>query len=192
MAKQVAKSLRAAAFARDLESWHPDAEGQESLRVDYLELLRERGETSLDRDGGRQHLTASCFVFAPSLDSVLLCFHKKGQFWVQFGGHIEPDDPGVSAAAFREAIEESGIPDVTPIATTPLDLDRHSLGSGFTRCDVHWDVGFGATAAEDAFPITSDESEDVRWWPLGALPPQVPHNFANRLRRVVAAIQELQ
>ncbi|MBW8810801.1 MAG: NUDIX domain-containing protein, partial [Lysobacter sp.] len=35
--------------------------------------------------------------------------HRKGGFWVQCGGHLEPDDATLSAAALREATEESGI-----------------------------------------------------------------------------------
>jgi 8-oxo-dGTP pyrophosphatase MutT (NUDIX family) len=182
---------RSERFAVDLQSWHPQAAGQESLKLEYLDLLGGRGEDALDRDGGREHLTGSCFIFTPNFENILLCFHKKGQFWIQVGGHIEPEDDSVSAAAFREAVEESGIADIEPIVLAPLDLDRHSLGSGFVRCDVHWDVGFGATAAEGAVPLISNESDDVRWWPLASLPAAMPHGFAGRLHRIVAAIREL-
>jgi 8-oxo-dGTP pyrophosphatase MutT (NUDIX family) len=96
---------------------------------------------ALDRDGGPEHVTASCFVFTPDLGHVLLCFHKKGRFWVQLGGHREPTDESVPAAAFREAREECGINDIRPISDRVLDVDRHSLGGGFTRCSAHWAGG---------------------------------------------------
>ena len=41
---------------------------------------------ALDHDGGAEHVTASCFVFTPDLDQVLLWFHKRGRFWFQLGG----------------------------------------------------------------------------------------------------------
>jgi 8-oxo-dGTP pyrophosphatase MutT (NUDIX family) len=172
---------------RDLRSWRPVAEGQDSLRIEYLDLLRNRGAAALDREGGRSHLTASCFVLTPDLANILLCFHKKGQFWVQLGGHIETNDRSVSAAAFREAREEAGILDLDPISTLPLDVDRHDLGPGFTTCDVHWDIGFGATAAADAVPVASQESDAVRWWPVGSLPAKIPHGFDRRLSRIIDA-----
>src|SRR5665811_1849561 len=94
---------------------------------------------ALARKGGPEHLTGSCFVLTPDLSRVLLCFHRKGQFWVQLGGHVEPGDASVAAAAYREAREEGGITDLRPFGSMPLDVDRHSLSSGFGACRVHWD-----------------------------------------------------
>lgn len=176
---------REAAFRSELSAWRPSERAQERLRVYYLGFLDRHREASLDRSAGPAHLTASCFVFSADLQRVLLCFHKKGQFWVQLGGHIEKGDPSVAAAAFREAVEEGGIPDLVPLSHSLLDLDRHELGGGFSRCDVHWDVGFAAIASETATPAVSDESEDVRWWPVAALPEKVPDGFGQRLDRIV-------
>ncbi|MET4636980.1 NUDIX domain-containing protein [Mycetocola sp. 2940] len=177
------------ALARDLAAWHPPSPGMARLRDDYLAFLDERGSRALDRDGGREHLTSSCFVFTPDRSSVLLCFHRKGRFWVQLGGHIENADASVSEAAFREAVEEGGIP-VDPVSVLPVDVDRHALSAGFGRCAVHWDVGFAATATAGSVPVVSDESDDVRWWPVDALPSAVPGGFGDRLSRVIEALSE--
>lgn len=177
-------------IARDLRSWMPPDAGQEALRDDYLNFLASRGEDSVDRENTRSHLTASCFVFTPDLSGVLLCFHRKGQFWVQLGGHIENTDRSVAAAAFREAVEEGGVP-VAPVSRLPLDLDRHELGDGFARCDVHWDVGFAGLASRDSVPVASDESDDVRWWPVDALPSGIPEGFAGRVGGIVEAVRGL-
>ncbi|GGE89331.1 NUDIX hydrolase [Mycetocola zhadangensis] len=171
---------------RRLDLWQPATPAQARLRDDYLEYLTATGPAALDRNASRSHLTASCFVFTEDLSAVLLCFHKKGRFWVQLGGHIEAADGTVSAAAFREATEEAGIV-VTPLSPEPIDVDRHSLHAGFSKCDVHWDVGFVAIADPALPTITSDESDDVRWWPVGALPTEVPDGFPGRVARVVAA-----
>jgi 8-oxo-dGTP pyrophosphatase MutT (NUDIX family) len=42
---------------------------------------------------------------------VLWCFRRKGQFWVQLGGHVDSQDKPVTAGAYREAREEGGITD---------------------------------------------------------------------------------
>jgi hypothetical protein len=93
----------------------------------FLAFVRANGDAALRRDGGPEHLTASCFVFSPDLGSVLLCLHRKGRFWVQFGGHLEPGDRDLADAARREAREESGIADLDLLDASVADLDRHDL-----------------------------------------------------------------
>ena len=138
-----------------LREWQPVSPGQAGLRDEYLTFVGGSPQTALARDGGPEHVTGSCFVFTPDLAQVLLCFHKKGQFWVQLGGHIEPADGSVAEAAYREAREECGIDDLVPVGDL-LDVDRHGLGGGF-RCSAHWDVGFAATARPEAAPVASAE-----------------------------------
>jgi 8-oxo-dGTP pyrophosphatase MutT (NUDIX family) len=174
-----------AGFVTDLAAWNPSEPAQDELKDEYLAFLDERGDTALERDGGPTHITASCFVFNADRTEVLLCFHRKGQFWVQLGGHIEAGDASIAEAGLREAREEGGIVDLIAIRRQPVDLDRHGLGDGFGRCSVHWDVGFAATAPEGAVAAVSDESEEVAWWPIDGLPANVPPNFALRVQGVL-------
>lgn len=180
----VRMSSRRASDVLDLFSnWQPVVPAQHELRAEYLDFVTAGGAASLERGGGPEHVTASCFVFTPELDEVLLCFHGKGRFWVQLGGHVEATDASLSAAALREAVEEGGIAELALVgAGLPVDLDRHSLPGAFGACRVHWDVGFAAIAAAGSVPVVSDESEDVRWWPVGALPSEVPPGFEQRMR----------
>ena len=156
----------------------------------YLRFVKSAGDAALRRNGGLEHVTGSCFVFSPEFDRVLLCFHRKGQFWVQFGGHIESKDASVAEAAQREAREESGIGDLVLLSPAIVDLDRHDLHAGFS-CTAHWDVGFAAAAAPDAEVAVSDESEEVRWFPINELPVQVPAGFCARLERARRAAMSL-
>lgn len=181
----------AGALAGDLARWNPASSEQAKLRDEYLAFIAEGGSSVLDRDGGRSHLTASCFVFNPDLTRILLCFHTKGQFWVQLGGHIERTDPSVPSAAFREAAEEGGIT-VVPVSEHPVDVDRHALGSGFQRCDTHWDIGYAAVAPEGSQPVTSEESDDVRWWPVDELPAEQAHGLASRIDLILRGLPTIQ
>jgi 8-oxo-dGTP pyrophosphatase MutT (NUDIX family) len=153
------------------------------VRSEYEQFLSDGHAAAVIRDLRRAHVTGSAFVFTPDLQKILLGFHKKAGFWIQLGGHVETTDDSVRATARREAQEEGGIADLTDIGNGPLDLDRHELGSGFLRCDTHWDIGYGFLAT--GTPIASDESESVEWWPVDHLPDNVPTNFDVRLRRAV-------
>ena len=164
---------------RELEAWTPPDEGQDRLCREYRELVRHRGDAALRREGGPAHVTASCFVFSADLDETLLCFHRKGQFWVQTGGHLEPGDPSAADAALREAREESGLTHLTLVPGV-LDLDRHDLSGRFGACRTHWDVGFAALAPRAEVPRTSDESEQVGWFPVEALPAPLAGRVASR------------
>jgi hypothetical protein len=48
----------------------------------------------------------------------------------------------------------------------------------------HLDVRFVAVAPEDAVPVVSEESTDVRWWPVGALPEPDTGLVARSLERL--------
>ena len=166
---------------RELADWRPSTADQRALKADYERFLAEEHDAAVDRELGRAHVTGSAFVFTPDLGEVLLCFHRKAGFWLQLGGHIEPGDDSVQATALREAQEEGGILRLDAIGDAPLDLDRHGLGPGFSRCDTHWDVGYGFLAT--GTPTASDESEAVQWWPVDALPAEVPAGLGTRVRR---------
>ena len=184
-----------AALLADLLAWELSRPEQRALRDDTVAFVEAAGDraggASTDREHGPEHVTASCFVVTPDLSRVLLCLHRKGGFWVQLGGHVEPGDASVAAAALREAREEGGIDALTPLTAADgepviVDLDRHALAGAFGRCRVHRDVGFVAFAPADAVPATSDESDDVRWWAVDALPQEVPPGFAARLAAALA------
>lgn len=144
-------------------------------------FVAEHGAAALRREDGPEHLTASCFVFSPDLELTLLCLHRKGGFWVQVGGHLEPDDLDLADTARREAREESGIADLALLDGRIVDVDRHDLHSGFGVCAAHWDVGFVALVDPSARTAVSDESDDVRWFRVDALPDALPSTFPHRL-----------
>ena len=151
-----------------LERWPAPDDGQETLRREYLRHLAAHPD-GVARGGPPAHLTASCVVLDEAGDRVLLTLHRKAGAWFQFGGHLEEGDPTLAAAARREACEESGIDGLEPLPH-PVQLDRHVLVGAFGRCREHLDVRYAAVAPHGSLPRVSAESDDVRWWPVGALP----------------------
>lgn len=139
-------------------------------------------------DDGPSHATASAFVFDPTLARTLLVFHRKGRFWVQPGGHLEDDDASIADAALRELREETG---VTASVSNPFlyDLDHHALSSAFGRCASHLDIGVAVIVPTAAALTVSEESEDVRWWPIDGLPADVPGGFERRVRALLDVLR---
>ncbi|MET1058665.1 MAG: NUDIX domain-containing protein [Nocardioides sp.] len=166
-----------AALHRDalasLTGWTPPTAAQEALRQRYLTHLAEHTD-GMTRSSYPDHLTASTLVLSAAGDRVLLTLHAKARQWFQFGGHCEPGDLTLAAAAAREAAEESGIPDLA-VDPVPVQLSEHAVPFCDPRGGVHHlDVRFVAVAPADAEHAVSEESLDVRWWPADALPDPQP------------------
>ncbi|MBV9846240.1 MAG: Uma2 family endonuclease [Kutzneria sp.] len=154
-----------------LAAWQPEAMDQESLRQAFLGFLSARADACL-RACEPGHLTASAVVLDAEAERVLLTLHPRVRRWLQLGGHCEPTDPTLVAAALREATEESGI-DGLAIDPVPLHVDVHPITCSLGVPTRHFDVRFAVTAPVGAKAVRSAESTDLRWWPVDALPSDV-------------------
>jgi len=60
------------------------------------------------------HVTGSAVVVHPRTGLVLLRWHRRQNAWLQVGGHADPGEVDPYEVARREAIEETGLPDLKP------------------------------------------------------------------------------
>lgn len=156
-----------------LESWRAPHDGQERLRERYVAHLRAQPD-GMTRSCVPDHITASTVVLNEDGSAVLLTLHAKARRWFQFGGHCEPEDTSVAGAALREATEESGLAGLA-LDPEPVQLSEHAVPFCGDTGDVHHlDVRFVAVAPAGAEHAVSEESLDVRWWPVDALPDPEP------------------
>lgn len=143
-------------------------EGQPSLVEAYRGFLAARAD-GVWRSCAPGHVTASALIVSADASQVLLVAHPRIGLWVQTGGHLEPSDPTVPAAALREATEESGIAGLR-LDPRPIDLDVHGLTCSLGVPTRHFDVRFVAVAPAGAVPVRSEESDDIGWFAWDSLP----------------------
>jgi 8-oxo-dGTP pyrophosphatase MutT (NUDIX family) len=119
------------------------------------------------------HVTASGLVLSPDARALLLVFHRRLGRWLQPGGHVEPQDPELEAAARREVMEETGVK-LRPNGAAPLvGVDVHAIPA---RADepAHWhhDLAFGFIAEDEHLePSAGHQARWVEIERLGELHP---------------------
>lgn len=168
-------TLHAAAYDA-LVRWQAPSPAQEALRVTYAAHLRANPD-GVWRSCFPDHLTASTLVLSADGSHALLQLHAKAGRWFQLGGHCEEGDTTLAGAAHREAVEESGLASsLLALDGVPVQLSEHPVpfcrpgGAEAGRPVHHLDVRYLVVAPEAARPEVSEESLDVRWWPVDDLP----------------------
>jgi 8-oxo-dGTP pyrophosphatase MutT (NUDIX family) len=172
-------SLHASA-TRDLLAWEPPSASQRDLRGHFLDYLAAHPD-GLWRTCAPAHITASAAIVDPTRRLVLLVLHRKVGRWLQPGGHCEPGDASLAAAALREAREESGI-DGLEVEAGILQVDRHPAPCRPGVVEEHLDVRYLVVAPPDASPTVSAESEAARWFGWDALPQGIEPTIVEMLR----------
>ena len=157
--------------ATALAAWEAPDAGQAAVREALLAYLAGLPD-ACSRSCVSGHLTASALVVDEPGEHALLTLHPRVGRWVQLGGHIEPDDTTLRGAALREASEESGIEGLT-ISAAPVHLDVHPVTCSLGLPTRHLDVRYLVRAPAGARAVVSEESVDLRWWPLAELPEDV-------------------
>ena len=116
-------------------------------------------------------------------DEILLVRRADNGAWTPITGIPEPgEEPGRAAA--REALEETGVEvSVDRLASTSVYPDVvHANGDRA----VYLDLTFACTYVAGDAHIADDESSDVRWFPVDALPEMAPP----MLQRIADALSD--
>ncbi|GAA4923932.1 NUDIX hydrolase [Actinoplanes utahensis] len=155
-----------------LSTWTATSDDAELARKRTLDLLAD-GPAAMTRAHRIGHVTASALI-VDDTERILLCLHGRLNLWMQLGGHCEPGDETLAAAALREATEESGIPGLI-LDPTPIDIDIHDVRCGAhdgapAEPSTHYDVRFMLRAPKGSVEQISDESSALAWFHPGDLP----------------------
>jgi 8-oxo-dGTP pyrophosphatase MutT (NUDIX family) len=160
-------SLHASAV-ETLTGWDAPDPAQDTLRHAVLAFLAARPDGCL-RECVPGHVTGSALVLDHTGTHALLTLHPRFGRWLQLGGHCESTDPDIVSAALREATEDSGIDGLT-IDPALAALHVHPVTCSLGVPTRHLDMQYIVHAPAGAEIALSDESLDLRWWPLQALP----------------------
>lgn len=159
--------MERSALAELLRSHQPSDEAEEAHRDAILALLDGPEDPFSRASYTPGHVTASAFVLSPDRSQVLLIWHSKLHRWLQPGGHLDPGDADVVAAARREVAEETAVVDVSPGPGFPtlLDVDVHVIPPNPKRGEPehrHFDVRVALVAESDRI-AAGDDALDARW-----------------------------
>ncbi|MGX6601937.1 NUDIX hydrolase [Micromonosporaceae bacterium Da 78-11] len=175
---------------RVLSGWQATSDEADLARKRTLELLAD-GPVAMTRAHRPGHVTASALVVDGD-GRVLLCLHGRLGRWMQLGGHCEPDDSTLAAAALREATEESGIAGLT-LDPEPIDVDVHEVRCGAydggpAEPSVHYDVRYLLRCPAGTVEQISEESSALAWFHPDALPTPLASGTARQIPPALARL----
>jgi 8-oxo-dGTP pyrophosphatase MutT (NUDIX family) len=154
------------ALAHEIRAYKPEDAAEARGRDAVMDLL------ALDDFASRNHfnpghITASGFIIDARGARVLLHHHRRLNRWLQMGGHLEPGETP-TAAALREAEEESGLSDLFFVQADIFDLDVHEIPPfGAEPAHRHFDLRYLlSTHQPDRIAMDNKESFSLAWFSL--------------------------
>ncbi|MFE1450756.1 NUDIX hydrolase [Streptomyces olivaceoviridis] len=151
-----------------------DACPEDKERLACLSALLDDSAADLtSRKEFRGHVTAGT-VLADPADRVLHIHHLALGRWLLPGGHLEPGDTSLPAAALRELTEETGIPGsaVVPVGRRPVHIDVHTIPASPAKGEPehpHFDFRFLFRTSADVGKLQTEEVTDAAWRPADAI-----------------------
>ncbi|WP_432012692.1 NUDIX domain-containing protein [Streptomyces cucumeris] len=141
-----------------------------------LDALDRTGDEITSRSTFTGHVTCGAIV-VDLLGRVLHVLHLASGKVLAAGGHTEPADESLAAAALRKLLEETGIPPqaITPwpgYETVPLDIDIHDIDAHPGKGEpghLHFDLRFLFhlhPAAEVPVVLQEEEVGGIEWRPV--------------------------
>ncbi|WP_225752845.1 NUDIX domain-containing protein [Actinotalea sp. Marseille-Q4924] len=122
-------------------------------------------------------------------DRVLLGRRADNGRWAVVSGILEPGEEPAPAAA-REVLEETGV-EVEVVALTAVSVSDRVLYPNGDRAQ-YLDLCFWCRAVGGEAQVGDDESTEVGWFPLDALPKPLNPSSGPRIERTVAFVEAVR
>lgn len=153
-----------------IEAFSPWNDQEARDRELLLGWLDSGGEL-FTRENAAAHFTVSSWVVNPERTHVLMAYHNIYNSWAWLGGHAD-GERDLLKVALKEAREESGICQVTPVTEHPISLEiltvnGHEKKGKYVSCHLHLNLTYLLEAPMDQdLAAKPDENSGVAWIPL--------------------------
>lgn len=154
----------------NIEKFTPYNEQEEVEKGIMLKYINDFDDV-LTRKNEYGHFTSSAFILNKERTKMLMIYHKIYKSWAWTGGHSDGDSD-LLHVAIKEAKEETGIKDVTPISKDIYSLEiitvnGHEKRGKYVGSHVHLNATYLLEADEnEAIRIKEDENSGVKWVPI--------------------------
>lgn len=152
---------------KSIENFIPYNEQEEVEKNIMLKYLSDFDDT-LTRQNEYGHFTSSAFVLNKERTKILMIYHNIYHSWAWTGGHSDGDND-LLYVAMKEAKEETGIKNVTPIiddiySLEIINVNGHEKRGKYVGSHVHLNVTYLLEADEnEEIHIKEDENSGVKW-----------------------------
>ncbi len=153
-----------------IKKYNPSNE-QEKKDKEMILYSIETFDDVLTRNNRIMHMTSTAFVVNKKRDKVLMVYHNIYNAWSLTGGHADGEE-NLLSVAIKEAKEETGITNISPIISDIFSLDvlptiGHTRRGEYISGHLHLSVSYLLEAdEEDTLFIKPDENSDVKWIPI--------------------------
>jgi 8-oxo-dGTP pyrophosphatase MutT (NUDIX family) len=144
---------------------------QETKDKELILSYLHQGDSCFYRENAQAHLSASGWVVNQSRHKVLMAYHNIYDSWAWTGGHAD-GCMDLLHVAVKEAMEETGIKNVTPVSKDIFSLeiltvDGHEKKGVYVSSHLHLNVTY-LLEADDSQQIRKkdDENSAVGWFSL--------------------------
>lgn len=165
-------------WIHQIKEYLPYNEQEERDKELFLKCL-DNYNNLLTRENTLAHITSSGYIVNKTRDKVLMIHHNIYKTWSWTGGHADGDSD-LLHVAIKEAQEETGVKNFTPISKEIFSLDvlpviGHIKKGKYISAHLHLSIAYLLEADEnESLFIKEDENSDVKWIPINEI-----HNYSN-------------
>jgi 8-oxo-dGTP pyrophosphatase MutT (NUDIX family) len=144
---------------------------QEKKDKEMVLYCLEAFDDILTRKNRILHMTSTAFVINKKRDKVLMVHHNIFNSWSLTGGHAD-GEADLLAVALKEAKEETGIRNISPVILDIFSLDvlsvvGHIKNGEYISAHLHLSMAYLLEADEnDVLTVKVDENSAVKWIPI--------------------------
>lgn len=151
----------------DFEPYNEQERTDKARMLEYIDVVQD----ILIRDSTAAHFTASAWIVNEDYTKTVMVYHNIYDSWAWTGGHVDGDS-NFLRVALKEAEEETGLKDLTPVSEEIygleiLEVPAHMKNGQHIRPHLHLNVTYLLQASESgALTIKPDENSAVAWMAL--------------------------